>query len=271
MICLTGDIHHSTLRTGNQRASDISEVEAAARYLHLLEEADVKVTFFVSGRTLAYEWDELLPIARHPLVEIGGHNWSCLTPSLPHRVWNKLAGSYNGPEWVQWIDAVRTVRLGTERIERPLRAWRNHMYMHGPHTERALARAGIRLCSDGTDREAFGPTLHPEGVWLFPLNVIPDHEHLYHAERTPEWVAKWQARHSWSDDWGPASYYIDEWVELVLEDLERNEARGAISNMIVHPITMYLCDEFRGFERILEYLASRETVHYSDIVPGWES
>ena len=266
MIVLTGDIHHSSLGTGNQRASDVPEVRLAARYLRLLEEADVKVTFFVSGRTFAEEWEDLAPISRHPLVELGGHNWSCFSPALPHRVWNRLAGSYNGPAWVQRRDAARTLRIAFRRTGRRLRWWRNHMYMHGPHTDRVLASLGIELCADGTVRQARGPTWDPAGLWTFPLNVIPDHEHLYHAERTPAWVARWQERYRWSDDWGPASYHIDEWVELVLADLERNEARGAVSHLIVHPITMYLCDGFRGFERILSYLASRETVHYGELL-----
>lgn len=266
MICLTGDIHHASLRTGNQRHSDISEVQAAQRYLELIEQAGVKATFFVSGRTFEEQWDELRPVVEHPLVELGGHGWSCFTPALPHRVWNKLTGSYNGPAWYQRLDAERTIDVVRRRTGRTLRAWRNHMYMHGPCTSRVLADAGLRVCSDGTRRDATGPELRPEGIWEFPLNVIPDHEHLFHAERTPEWVESWQRRYRWSDDWGPSSYYVSTWVEIVLSDLRRNEARGAISNMIVHPITMYLCDGFEGFRRILDFLSTRETIHVSEAI-----
>jgi len=53
-------------------------------------------------------------------------------------------------------------------------------------------------------------------------------------------------------------------VELVLADLRRNEARGAVSNLIIHPITMYLCDEFRGFERILDFIGRHESAHLSE-------
>ena len=91
----------------------------------------------------------------------------------------------------------------------------------------------------------------------FPINVIPDHEHLLHAERTPEWVEWWIRRYNWSDDFGPNSYDVEEWTDIVLDGLRENEARGAVSNVIIHPITLYLCDRFRSFQRILEFLSAR--------------
>jgi hypothetical protein len=264
VICLTGDIHHATLGTGNQAHCDLSEVQVAREYLGLLSEADIKVTFFVSGRTFDEEWVDLQPICDHPLVEIGGHNYSCFKPEWWHRFWNKAIGSYNGPRWYQRWDADRTKRAIRRRTGRDIELWRNHMYMHGPNTEEVLHQCGMTLCSDGVCRAARGPTLHPAGIYNFPLNVIPDHEHLYHAERTPEWVDRWVKRYNWSDDFGPNSYYVEEWTDIVIECLEENERRGAISNMIIHPITLYLCDRFRSLHRILDYLAAHETVHLSE-------
>ncbi|HJL21778.1 MAG TPA: hypothetical protein RMH80_06065, partial [Polyangiaceae bacterium LLY-WYZ-15_(1-7)] len=56
------------------------------------------------------------------------------------------------------------------------------------------------------------------------------------------------------------------WVDRVLAQLEENEARGVISHMIVHPITMYVADGFAGFERLLAYLATRETRHLGEVL-----
>jgi peptidoglycan/xylan/chitin deacetylase (PgdA/CDA1 family) len=266
MICLTGDIHHASLGTGNQRHCDISEVQVAGRFLRLLERYDLKATFFVSGKAFAEEWTDLRPVATHPLVELGGHNWSCFQPALCHRISNKLLGSYPGPAWYERLDARRTIDVIRARTGQRIRAWRNHMYMHGPNTDRVLAACGMEVCSDGTGRESAGPEWRSAGLWHLPINVIPDHEHLYHAERTPEWVAWWVRRYQWSDDWGPWSYEIDTWVDLVLDDLRRNEARGAVSTLIIHPITMYLCDRFSGVERILEFIAARSTAHVSEVV-----
>ncbi|MDX8412421.1 MAG: polysaccharide deacetylase family protein [Mariprofundaceae bacterium] len=265
MICLTGDIHHSSLGTGNQEHCDISEIQVAQRYVNMLEEADVKATFFVSGKCFAEEWQDMKPICEHELVELGGHTWDCFEPELWHRVCNKLLGSYNGPAWYQRRDMIRTADIIKQKTGVDIRLWRNHMYMHGPNTERLLAEQGFDLCSDGVRRDASGPEWHPDGILDFPINVIPDHEHLYHAERTPEWVETWVKRYNWSDDYGPASYYVEEWTDIVLDCLLKNEERGAVSNMIIHPITLYLCDEFKSFQRILDFLASHETVHMGKV------
>lgn len=266
MICLTGDLHHSSLRTGNQAHADDTEIRIAGRFLKMLEARNLKITFFVSGKAFVEEWEDLKEICEHPLVEIGGHNYSCFKPELLHRLWKKATGNYNGPRWAQRLDALRTIRAARKRTGRTLRLWRNHMYMHGPNTETVLAGCGIGMCSDGVTANAMGPHWHPAGIYNFPLNVIPDHEHIFHAERTPEWVARWQARYQWSDDYGPDSYYVADWTDIVLECLANNEARGAISNMIIHPITLYLADGFRSFERVLDYLEPRGTVHMGEIL-----
>lgn len=266
MICLTGDIHHSSLRTGNQQHCDITEIQVACRYLKLLEEAGVKATFFISGKCFAEEWEDLKPLTQSPLVEIGGHNWDCFQNTLFHRVCNKALGSYNGPLWFQRWDARRTAAIVQQKTGRTTRVWRNHMYMHGRHTERALAGANMRVCSDGVKRDCCSPVWHSAGIYNYPLNIIPDHEHLYHAERTREWVAWWQKRYDWSDDFGPDSYEVEEWTGIVLNGLRENEERGAVSNMIIHPITLYLCDKLASFQRILEFLRSHETVHMSRII-----
>jgi hypothetical protein len=264
MIVLTGDLHHQSLQTGNQQHCDISEIEVANRFLELLHERSIRVTFFVSGKSVVNQWDELATIANSSLVELGGHNWSCFTPVLPHRISNKLLGSYNGPAWVQRLDAERTIRAIQAKTGRRIRAWRNHMYMHGPFTEQALKAAGIEVCCDGTQRDGDGPTRHDTGIYNWPINVIPDHEHLFHAERTREWVTTWQRRYNWSDDWGPESYDVSDWIDLVLADLRRNESRGAPSQLIIHPITMYLCDRFEGIKRVLDVIAESETLQVSE-------
>ncbi len=266
MIWLSGDLHHAGLKTGNQRHADISEIQGAHRYLELLADVGVKVTFFVSGRAFDDEWSDLAPIVEHPLVEIGGHNYACFKPELPHRIYKKLTGNYHGPAWLERADVLRTLAAARRRTSKPVRCWRNHMYMHGPNTERVLAGCGIELCSDGVDRFASGPRWHPAGLYNLPINIIPDHEHLYHAERTREWVARWQARYAWSDDYGPASYDIDRWTELVLAGLAEREAARVLSTVIIHPITMYLCDRFASFRRILQFLAAARTVHASEVL-----
>jgi hypothetical protein len=128
-----------------------------------------------------------------------------------------------------------------------------------------LKACGITICSDGVNRTSNGPVWHPAGIFNFPLNVMPDHEHLYHAERTPEWVARWVRRYNWSDDYGPRSYYVEAWTDLVLRELEEHEQAGVLSNMLIHPITLYLCDRLESFKRVLAFLADHQTVHMREV------
>jgi hypothetical protein len=263
-ICLTGDLHHASLRTGNQLHADRSEIDIAADYTRRLAEAGVNVTYFVSGRAMEEEWTSLRAICENPRVEIGGHNYACLSPALPHRIYKKVFGTYNGPAPVQRRDCLRTIAAIERRTGRRIRAFRNHMYMHGRGTETVLASCGIEVCSDGVRAASMGPEAHPSGLHNLPINVIPDHEHLYHAERTPEWVDAWIRRHGFEDDFGSRSYHVEEWTDLVISQLHANAERGAISTVLIHPITLYLCDRFRAFGRILDVLAGAQTLHVSE-------
>lgn len=265
MICLTGDIHHSSLKTGNQKACDITELKVAQRYMDMLSEAGVKVTFFITGKCFAEEWEDTKVLCENPYVEIGGHNYSALKPDWWHRAWKKMNGSYNGPKWYQRWDAQRTIDIIKQKTGTTISSWRNHMYMHGPFTEEVLYSCGIKICSDGVKKDSNGLVLHPTGIYNFPINVMPDHEHLYHAERTPEWVKWWVQRYNWNDDYGSKSYYIQEWTDLVLEEIKQHEEQEILSNIIIHPITLYLCDRFKLFENLLMYIASKQTIFYSEL------
>lgn len=140
------------------------------------------------------------------------------------------------------------------------------MYMHGCNTEEVLFQAGIKICSDGVSKNAYGLKEHKTGLYNLPINIIPDHEHLIHAERTPKWIEAWQKRYKWSDDFGPYSYYINEWSKMLLNQLKQNEKKGHLSTIIIHPITMYLCDKFEKVDEILEYISTCENIHMSELL-----
>ena len=266
MICLTGDIHHASLHTGNQQHCEISEIQCAQIYNRMLQQAKVKVTYFISGKSFAEEWEDLKQICQSDNVEVGGHNFDCFEHTLWHRIWNKLIDSYNGPRWYQRRDVLKTAHIIKQKTNRDLQVWRNHMYMHGKNTETILYQQGIKICSDGVQKDSNGLQKHPSGIYNFPLNIIPDHEHLIHAERTPQWIEQWQKRYNWSDDFGSKSYYVEEWTDMVLQQLTENEEKGVISNLIIHPITLYLCDKFISFQRILDFLEQHETIWMSELL-----
>lgn len=266
MICLTGDLHHMSLKTGNQEHCDITEMQTAIMFLDLLKKYNIKVTYFITGKSFEEEWEDVKKIVFDPLVEVGGHNYDAFEKELIHRVWKKLTGNYNGPKWMQKNDARKTISIIKEKTGKTIKVWRNHMYMHGENTEEVLYNLGIDICSDGVKKASNMPSLHETGLFNFPINIMPDHEHLIHAERTPQWIEKWQARYNWKDDFGSQSYYIEQWAKIVLEQLKRREKYGLVSNVIIHPITMYLCDKFKEVEKILEFISTCKTVHMSELM-----
>jgi len=266
MICLTGDLHHMSLQTLNQKHCDITEMHTAKLFLRLLEKHNVKMTCFITGKSFLEEFKEVEPIVQNQLIETGGHNYDAFKHELFHRVWNKLTKNYNGPKWYQRNDALKTIDIIKKMTGKNIQVWRNHMYMHGVNTEEILFNAGIKICSDGVQKNSFALQKHHAGIYNLPINIIPDHEHLIHAERTPQWIEAWQKRYNWRDDFGSQSYYINEWGNMVLQQLEHNEQKGLLSNVIIHPITMYLCDKFKKVDEILSYISRCNSVHMSELL-----
>jgi peptidoglycan/xylan/chitin deacetylase (PgdA/CDA1 family) len=266
MICLTADLHHMSLQTGNQMHSDKTEISLAIAFVKMMEDRDIKGSFFITGRSFDEEWDEVKPIVESQNIEIGGHTYEAFKPELLHRIWNKLTKNYNGPYAYQYYDTKKTIDTIYKKTGKRITIWRNHMYMHGPNTEKILKRLGIEVCSDGVKKENYTLQKDETGLYNLPINIIPDHEHIIHAERTPEWIAAWQKRYNWSDDFGPDSYYIETWAEMVIEQLKENEANNRLSVMIIHPITMYLADKFVSVKSILDYIQTRETIFMGELV-----
>ena len=266
MICLTADLHHMSLKTGNQRHSDKTEMSLAIEFVKMMEERDIKGSFFITGRSFEEEWDEVKPIVESKNIEVGGHNYEAFKPEIIHRIWNKLTNNYNGPYAYQYYDTKKTIDTIYYKTGKRINIWRNHMYMHGPNTEKILSSLGIDVCSDGVKKENFLPIEDVAGVYNMPINIIPDHEHIIHAERTPKWIEEWKNRYNWSDDFGSDSYKIEEWAKMVIDQLKENEEEDKLSVLIIHPITMYLSDKFKSVKNILDYIATRESVFMGDLI-----
>ena len=139
-------------------------------------------------------------------------------------------------------------------------AWRAHSYKVDRNTYPLLAQYGVRCVSDAIEAKTLRPRRLAAGLISHPLNVIPDHDHLYHAHRTPEFVAEANRRGYGADDFGAVSYTIEQWGELVAEQAEAIEAQGGAPTILAHPICMYIADEFATFERLLERWRGKQLV-----------
>ena len=103
MVCLTGDLHHTSLQIKDQRllAEGETEIRIARHYVSLIERYNVKVTLYICGRCFAEEWETLEPLATHSLVEVGGHMFDARFPREFFDAYGKATGLWNGPRWYQ--------------------------------------------------------------------------------------------------------------------------------------------------------------------------
>lgn len=249
-VCLTGDVHHMSMGTRDQAYMDRTEAEVAIEYAEIAGSYGVPVTLFITGKTAREEPKRVERLATMDHVEIGGHNyWAFDTPV--HSAWRGLGkltgghiGSWNGPRQFQRYEIRRTIRVLNERGV-DVTTWRDHAYRHDEHTAELLAEAGITHFSDvvGPDERV----RREDGVTVVPVNTPPDHEHVYHAFRTPGSEAVQQ----FDGPFGEGSVPVDEWVEWVLERVEALRADGEVATVLAHPACLWVADKFRIFERLV--------------------
>lgn len=269
MICLTGDVHHASLQINDQKFIDdptLTEVRIAERYVRLLEKHGVNATLYICGRCFTEEWEDLAPVVASPRVEVGGHMFNARFPRECFDAYGEATGLWNGPRWYQDWDIGRNVEVVKEKTGRALTSWRGHSYKVDCNTYRLLAQRGLRVVSDAIDRDNRWPSRIEAGLISHPLNVIPDHDHLYHAHRTPDFVAQANARGYGADAFGAVSYTIEDWGELVLQQAQAIDDRSGVATVLCHPLCMWLADRFRTFERLLECFGRRRMVFARDMI-----
>jgi hypothetical protein len=163
--------------------------------------------------------------------------------------YGEVTGLWNGPRWYQDWDIAQNVAAVRERTGRQLVSWRGHSYKVDVNTYDLMAAHGLRVTSDAIDSETLWPVRIDAGIVSHPINVIPDHDHLYHAHRTPEYVAEANARGYGADAFGAVSYSIEQWGDVALSQALAIDERGGVATVLCHPLCMWLADRFRTFER----------------------
>ncbi|MBU0714516.1 MAG: polysaccharide deacetylase family protein [Verrucomicrobia bacterium] len=270
MICLTGDVHHDSLKINEQlfvKNRNLSEVKISVDYARLCERYKIKSTLYVTGATLAEQWEEFKPIAGAALVEIGGHTYAGLPRSLASKIWAAVSGNISishsqshGSYASQRRDVDKMLAIAGKRLGRNLVSWRSHGLVHDQHTYRILAEAGIKYISDDLSWHKPFPELLPEGLISHPMNIIMDHDHIYHAHRTPEYVARQKRNWTFHDDPTKESYSIEEWGEIVTKQVVAIEQKGGLATVLMHPLCMYVADEFKTMEKLLKLFSQYKTI-----------
>jgi hypothetical protein len=242
-VVLTGDVHHYIPSSDRSHAVE-SESTLAVEYARIAERHGLKVTLFFTGRALL---DDAAGGA-HSLfsmesVEIGGHGWDAFMPRWLYRPLGRLSGSPHGYSSWQRRSIARTCAAVERLAAKPARSWRNHAYLHDSSTPRLLADAGIVAWSDEVDLARTRPYVHEAGLVVLPINTLPDHENLYHGDRTPETLGD------------TPSLYPAEWTARVLEAVEAAVTDGGVATVLAHPLCMKVVDGWETFEALCSGLA----------------
>jgi len=246
-VVLTGDVHHH-IASADRRHAVESESALAVEYARIAERNGLKVTFFFTGRALRDDVADALPLLSMSNVEIGGHGWDAFTPRWHYRPHRRMSGSPHGYPWWQRRTIARTCAAVERFAGSPPRSWRNHAYLHDASTPRLLAEAGIVAWSDEVDLARARPYLHETGLVVLPMNTPPDHENIYHGDRTPETLGD------------TPSLYPADWQARVLEAVEVALADGGVATILAHPLCMKVVDGWATFEALCAVLASRTSL-----------
>ncbi|MBN2551230.1 MAG: polysaccharide deacetylase family protein [Spirochaetales bacterium] len=270
MICLTGDIHHSSLKINEQSFipdPEDTEIKIAARYLRIVEQFGLKVTFYVTGKTLEEEWRDLEPVVRSPLVEIGGHTYGGLPRSFLSRMRSRISGTptvshaaNHGSCRRQMRDTRRMVDIVAARTGSKIVSWRSHGLVVDRHTYPILLRSGIRFISDELSWDKLRPEVTPEGLISHPINVIMDHDHIYHAHRTRAYVQRQKKNWGFPADPTRESYPIERWADIVEDQVRKIERAGGVATILMHPLCMYTADRFATARRLFEVFSRYHSI-----------
>lgn len=239
-VCLTGDVHHMSLKTRDQEYMDRTEVEAAIEYAEIAGKFNVPVTLFITGKAAKEEPEKVRRLATMDHVEIGGHNfWAFGTPL--HKLFRGLLGTWHGPRWFQAWEIRKTINTFDD-LGIKISSWRDHAYRYNKDTINLLKKSSITYFSNVVEPK--GEVRIKNGVTVLPINTPPDHEHIYHGFRTPEFVSE----DDFEGPFGTQSYDVGNWINWVLECAESNCREDRVSTILAHPACMSLVDEFDSFE-----------------------
>lgn len=254
MICITGDVHHE-YDAPEQQLYEGTELEAAQEYVEISSRYGLDVTLFLTGKSVRTEPENVRALSNRDNVEIGGHTWSAFRPQWLHQTcFKRLFGTKYGPKPFQRMDIWRTLRVLRDTLGEPVHSWRTHSYASTSSTYEILSGSQVRAVSDIKEKEIIRPQSYDSyDLVEFPINVITDHEHIYHGARTHASVQE-NIDNGWTDTFGPESYLIEEWSDIVIDGIERVQEKNGISTLLVHPGCMKVADDMTQFERICSHI-----------------
>lgn len=257
-IVLTGDIHHNSLRTQDQRFLTISEPQTALEYADIARQHGIKVTLFASGKAVKEEPDVFNSLASMENVELGGHNYYCFKPKLFYAASRRLFGLSNGLRLFQDWEIKKTKQIFKNMIGVDIISWRDHGYRTDKNTLKLLEQNGIKLVSNDVGPNFANPFPLNSNLMSLPVNVLPDHDHLIHgsvvkkASNCNSTVATELKRSKFKH----GIYDTLNWEQMVKKQTGAMIEQNCIATLLVHPCCMKILDNFSVFRKLCGFFNS---------------
>jgi len=145
--------------------------------------------------------------------------------------------------------------------EKPL-SWRTHAHRSDATTLELLEGQGIRVVSDAVEKKINPYRLKGLSLTSLPINVLPDHDHVFHGYLTEEASKIIVARKSWRDCFTAKAFDTSRYFELVKQGIERIEEKGGVATLLLHPRCMKMADDFKQFRQFCKWVEGKgfETV-----------
>ena len=265
MICLTGDIHHSSLNTRDFQYCKSSEIDLAFTMVKITQNYGLKITLFFTGLCAKESPELIAQIAGMHNVEIGGHNYFAFKPIKLFKYYHKLFGLRNGPFWYQDWEVRRTVHALGLVSGKPVVSWRDHAYRNDRNTRKILKKNGIIFFSDVLSNDYAQPSWN-KGLIDVPLNTLPDHDYVYHGSRQP---GTFDEARLLRKAFKTKAMTKEQWLERVKEDVQCIEARNGLATILAHPSCMEVFDNFYTFEKLCSFLTNYRSCKMRDIPCEW--
>lgn len=269
MICLTGDVHY---KMGNPEQSYLNESEAslAYKYLEIAQEYNIKATLFITGKLFKENLNDMKKLLSFGNLEIGGHTWSAFRPQWLHKSFNLLTGSTYGPKFYQTQDIRKTIRIIEKNMGKRPVSWRTHSYASDQNTIQILERERVKIVSDEVSNTLGPKKIKNSDLISLPINIMPDHEHLYHGPRTKGHV-KDLIESNWRDSFTNRSFTADEYYKIITSQIEEIEKKNGVATLLLHPACMKILDNFKTFEKICKFINqnSYKTIWCEEVLQYW--
>jgi hypothetical protein len=238
-----------------------SEVDAAHSYSEIANKYGIKPVLFLTGKCIIEEKSKIRKLVQDYDVEIGGHSFGAFKPRLPYKLSYRVFNLKNGPKFFQNYEIKKTVDLFYDQLGYDIMSWRDHGYRHDKNSRQLLAANGIKYFSDSLSNDMAQPQWH-DGVIDVPINIIPDHDYVYHGVRKPgsinENILKKSVFQTGAMD-------IEVWFEKIKKQIICIEKVKGLATILVHPACMEIVDNFVIFKELCAFLSQFESIKMNEI------